>query len=145
MVVIEETVTIKASTDTVWALLIDPCAWSGWCSVTGDALGPSRGAMVGRPIQFSIKVMGVRILLEPTVEVVEEKSRLVWGGTKFGVRSRHEFLLISDSEGTRLESRERLWGLPTYLPGFPLAHLKKLTRIMLNELKQAAEATGEVS
>jgi uncharacterized protein YndB with AHSA1/START domain len=145
MAIIEETVHIDAPPGAVWSLLTDPASWPQWCSVIADAEGPATGVRKGSPIRFTLYIMGVRFTVEPTIEVVQKNTRLVWSGTKFGVRSRHEFRFSSTSGKTRLESFERLWGIPTLIPGFPLSHLKKLTHIMLTELKQAAEVGSGVS
>jgi uncharacterized protein YndB with AHSA1/START domain len=142
---IGETVFIKASPARVWSLLSDTRTWPDWSSAIVASEGNLCKAKLNCSIAFSVCIMGVHFTVEPIIEELEENFRIVWTGKTFGVHSRHEFRFIKEKNGTRLESTEELSGLPIYLPGFPIDSIQELTRIMLNELREAAEALEELS
>jgi len=142
---VRETVFIEAPSAKVWSLLTDTRTWPEWSSAIVASEGYVCKAELNCSIRFSVSILGVQFSVEPIIEVLEENSRIVWTGTTFGVHSRHEFRFFEKDNGTLVESKEELTGLIIYLPGFPMETIRELTRIMLTELKEAAEAQDTVS
>jgi hypothetical protein len=141
--VIEESIVIRADIEKIWTTLTDLTCWKDWNSGLKDARGETGQLSSGEKFTFCIRPFVFPVRLQPVIEEVVPEERLVWKGSKFGIFSRHEFLLRHIGEGVRVTSRETLRGLPLMFGSlsFPLWKVRELTVGMLNDLKKAVETT----
>ncbi len=139
--IIEESIVIRADIEKIWTTLTDLTCWKDWNSGLMDATGETGQLSSGEKFAFCIRPFVFPVRLRPVIEEVVPKERLVWKGWKFGIFSRHEFLLRQTGEGVLVISRETLRGLPVMFGrfSFPLWKVRELTARMLNDLKKAAE------
>lgn len=139
--IIEESIVIRADIEKIWTTLTDLTCWKDWNSGLMDATGETGQLSSGEKFAFCIRPFVFPVRLRPVIEEVVPKERLVWKGWKFGIFSRHEFLLRQTEEGVLVISRETLRGLPVMFGrfSFPLWKVRELTARMLNDLKKAAE------
>jgi hypothetical protein len=141
--VIEESVVIGADIEKIWTVLTDLTCWKDWNSGLMDAAGETGQLSSGEKFTFCIRPFVYPVRLRLVIEEAAPKERLVWKGWKFGIFSRHEFLLQQTGEGVRMISRETLRGLPLVFGSrfFPIWKVRELTVGMLNDLKKAVETT----
>jgi len=141
--IIEESIDIRADIEKIWTKLTDLTCWKDWNSKLMDATGETGQLSSGEKFTFCIRPFVFPVRLRPIIEEVVPKERLVWKGWKFGIFSRHEFLLRHTGEGVRVTSRETLRGLPLMFGSlsFPLWKVRELTVGMLNDLEKAVETT----
>jgi uncharacterized protein YndB with AHSA1/START domain len=139
--VIEESILISADINEVWGTLTDLACWKDWNSGLTVAAGETGRLVSGKKFTFCIRPFVFPVRLRTVIEEIIPNERLVWRGWKFGIFSRHEFLLRQTGEGVSVTSRETLRGLPL-LPGGPAftkGTVRNLTIAMLNDLKKASE------
>lgn len=138
---IEESVLIKADLDTVWNTFSDLSCWKDWNRIAQD-VSPDRGPMQeGERFSFCLRPFDVPVTIEPVIDEVTPRERVVWSGEKYGLRSRHEFLFQRAANGVLVTSRESFGG-PALLFGkrlFPEKIVRDLTIAMLRQLKDAVE------
>ena len=139
--VIEESILIRADITVVWKTLTDLACWKDWNQGLREASGETDHLAAGEKFTFCIRPFLFPVRLKPVVEEVVPNERLVWKGWKFGIFSRHEFLLRRTAEGVSVTSRETLWGPPLIFGNlsFPLWRVRELTVKMLNDLKNSVE------
>jgi hypothetical protein len=139
--IIEESIVIRADIEKIWTALTDLTCWKEWNSGLMDAVGQTGQLTSGEKFTFCIRPFSFPVRLRPVIEEVLPKERLVWKGWKFGIFSRHEFLLRQTGEGVRVISRETLRGLPLVFGSlsFPVWKVRELTVGMLSDLKKAVE------
>ena len=139
--VIEESILIRADITVVWKTLTDLTCWKEWNQGMREASGETGHLAAGEKFTFCIRPFLFPVRLKPVVEELVPNERLVWKGWKFGIFSRHEFLLRQTGEGVQVTSRETLRGLPLILGNisFPIWKVRELTIGMLNDLKTAVE------
>ncbi len=138
---IEESVLINADIRKIWKTFTDLNCWVDWNTVATNASSGSGRIEEGEKFTFCLRPFTVPIVLEPKIEEVVPREKVVWSGTKFGIFSRHEFLFQQAVNGVLVTSRETFRGLPLLLSGltFPESTVRELTVGMLNDLKRAAE------
>lgn len=139
---IVESVLIKADMARVWTTFTDVSCWKDWNRTTCDASAASGRLREGEKIGFCLRPFAVPVTIEPVIKEVAKHERVVWSGSRFGVRSRHEFLFQQVANGVLVTSREKFTGLPLLLGGAPLAEKigRELVAKMLQELKAACES-----
>ncbi|MHB8846478.1 MAG: SRPBCC family protein [Nitrospirota bacterium] len=139
--IIEESVLISADIETIWTTFTDLTCWAEWNTVASKAASDSGRIEEGARFSFCLRPFSVPIVLEPMIEEVVPREKVVWTGTKFGIFSRHEFLFQQVANGVLVTSRETFRGLPLLFGGvtFPEAMVRELTVGMLSDLKKAAE------
>jgi hypothetical protein len=83
----------------------------------------------------------VPITIEPKIEKVVPREKVVWSGGRFGITSRHEFLFQQARNGVLVTSREQFSGFPLRLGGKPLTEKisRDLVVLMLQQLKKTCE------
>jgi len=139
--IIEESVLIDADIRKIWKTFTDLTCWAGWNTVATDAASGSGRLEEGEKFTFCLRPFSVPVLIEPKIEEVVPREKVVWTGTKFGIFSRHEFLFQQASNGVLVTSRETFRGLPLLFGGaaFPEGTVRELTVGMLKDLKKASE------
>jgi len=139
--VIEESILINADLRKIWKTFTDLTCWADWNTVAIGAESVSGRLEEGERFTFCLRPFSVQILIEPKIEEVVPREKVVWTGTKFGIFSRHEFLFQQVANGVLVTSRETFRGLPLLFGGltFPEDTVRELTTDMLNDLKKAAE------
>ena len=138
---IEESVLINADLKNIWKTFTDLTCWADWNTVACDASSASGRIEEGERFTFCLKPYSVPIVIEPKIEEVVPREKVVWTGAKFGIFSRHEFLFQKVANGVLVTSREAFRGLPLLFGGltFPEGMVRELTVGMLKDLKKAAE------
>ena len=138
---IEESVLIHGDLNQIWTTFTDLTCWADWNTVAGKVASDSGRLEEGEKFTFCLRPFSVPIMIEPKIEEVVPKEKVVWTGTKFGIFSRHEFLFQQVANGVLVTSRENFRGLPLLFGGrtFPEGTVRELTVGMLNDLKKAAE------
>lgn len=139
--VIEESVLIDAKMETVWEAFTDLSCWRDWVRVVTEIEGDGTDRMrEGGTFRFCIRPFSLPIHIEPLVEEVVPRERVVWSGSKFGVFARHEFIFRETGDGVLLTSRETFSGAGSLM--FPERTIRELTASILGDLKEAAEIMG---
>jgi hypothetical protein len=143
-VIIEESILIRADIDKVWGTLTEPACWKDWNSGLTTAAVETGRLVSGERFTFFIRPFALPVRVRTVIEEIVPNERLVWKGRKFGIYSRHEFLLKQTGEGVVVTSRETLRGLPLLLGGFAITKdtVRRLTISMLSDLQKACE-TGD--
>src|SRR5512137_1057373 len=138
---IEESVLINGDLKTIWKTFTDLTCWADWNTVAGKVVSDSGRIEEGERFAFCLRPFSVPIIIEPKIEEVVSREKVVWTGTKFGIFSRHEFLFQQVANGVLVTSRETFRGLPILFGGvtFPEGTVRELTVGMLTDLKKAAE------
>jgi ligand-binding SRPBCC domain-containing protein len=139
--VIEESIIISASIEKVWDIFTDLTCWKNWCSVIEDVSADGKRLEEGNSFKCCIRPFDIPMNLEPLVEEVIPRERIVWTGKKHGVSARHEFTFQINNGQVLLTSREAFSGLfmsPLRFL-FPKKKLQELSLRMLKEVKTAAE------
>jgi hypothetical protein len=140
--VIEESVRINANIERVWEIFIDLSRWRGWNTALNVVSSIENGPIAeGKSFTCVMRPLVFAVHLKPLAIEVLPCKKVVLSGNKFGIRARHEFLFNGNKEKTTVTSRETFTGIPPALPGwiFVQRKIKKLTRSMLQDLKNAAE------
>ena len=142
---IEEVLLVDAPLEIVWKTFVDLARWADWNSVLKDARFDGGGIEKGCTFRCYVKPYAFPIYFEPKIEEVLPLEKIVWTVEKFGIRSRHEFLLSRKDRSTEVRSREVFSGIPVRLAGllFPLERLRELNSDFLRDLKNAAEQGAE--
>lgn len=156
--VVEESVIIQAPLDKVWGLFTDFSCWQEWSatmtdvSVVEGAEGEDgaggeggKGPVAlheGKRFSFCIRPFSFPTNVEPMIEELIPKKRVVWSGTKYGIFSRHEFIFDKTKKGVKVTSRETFGGpaMAAWRLVFPEETFREITRRILNELREASEA-----
>ena len=142
MVCIEDEVEIGAPLEKVWASFTDLTCWADWNTVL-TKVQPHSGSCIDAGGHFACCVtpFGVPVFFETRIDEISPMERIVWTGSKYMIRGRHEFLFTENDGKVRLFSREVLTGLPVAFGGifFPLWRFRTLTREFLEDLKKYAE------
>lgn len=139
--IIEESVLIDANIEKIWKTFTDITCWADWNTVASRAASGSGRIEEGAKFTFCLRPFSVPIMIEPKIEEIVPREKVVWTSTRFGIFSRHEFLFQELANGVLVTSRETFRGLPLLLGGlaFPESTVREMTVVMLNDLKKAAE------
>jgi hypothetical protein len=139
--VIEESVLINADLAKIWKTFTDLTCWADWNTVATDAASGSGRLEEGDTFTFRPRLFSVPITIEPKIEEVVLREKVVWSDGRFGITSRHEFLFKQARNGVLVTSREHFSGLPLLLGGKPLTEKvsRDLVVLMLQQLKKACE------
>ena len=139
--VVEESITIKASLDKVWKTFTDLACWADWNTVLRNVSADDASMEKGETFKFCIRPFMFPIYLEPILEEVIPNERVVWSGSIFGIFSRHEFFFEEAAGEVLVKSREAFKGitLDNLAFVFPKWRIKEMTKALLKDLKEAAE------
>jgi len=138
---IEESVLINADLKKIWKTFTDLTCWADWNTVAREVASDSGRIEEGDRFTFCLRPFSVPIMIEPKIEEVVPREKVVWTGTKFGIFSRHEFLFQQVANSVLVTSRETFRGLPLLFGSlaFPESTVRELTVGMMNDLKKASE------
>jgi hypothetical protein len=146
MVSIEDEVVISASLEKVWESFTDLTCWADWNSVL-TKVKPHSGSCIDADGSFTCCVtpFGVPVFFETRIDEISPMERIVWTGSKYMIRGRHEFLFTEKDGRVRLFSREVLSGPPVAFGGifFPLWRFRTLTREFLEGIRKYAEGESQ--
>jgi len=139
---IEEAILINADLAKIWKTFTDLTCWADWNTVATGAASVSGRLEEGGTFTFCLRPFSVPITIEPKIEEVVPREKVVWSGGRFGITSRHEFLFQQVTGGVLVTSREHFSGLLLLLGGKPLTEKisRDLVVLMLQELKKACES-----
>jgi hypothetical protein len=139
--VIEEAILISADLGRIWQTFMDLTCWANWNTVATDAASDSGSLEQGKTFTFCLRPFSVPIMIEPKIEEVVPREKVIWSGGRFGITSRHEFLFQQARNGVLVTSREYFSGFPLLLGGKPLTEKisRDLVVLMLRQLKKACE------
>ncbi len=139
--VIEESVLITAPLEKVWDTFTDLTCWKEWSTVLTNVSAESERLTEGKRFKFCIRPFDIPVHLEPVVEEIIPKKRIVWTGSKHGISARHEFIFQKKDGKVLLLSRETFSGIVIkplkFL--FPKRKIREISILMLKEVKAAAE------
>jgi len=137
--VVEETIEINAGIGAVWDAFIDLTCWEEWNTVLTNVATESESIREGEKFSCSLRFFSVPLFLEPEIEEVAPRQKVVWKGEKYGISSRHEFIFTKIDGRVRVTSRETFSGpvLSSFL--LPRREIRRLTRALLRDLKKASE------
>jgi hypothetical protein len=139
--VIEESVLINADINKIWKTFTDLTCWADWNSIATDVASGSGRLEAGERFTFCLRPFDLPIKIEPKIEEVVPREKVVWTGSRFGIFSRHEFLFQQAANGVLVTSREAFRGLPLHLGGKGITEKvsRDLVVLMLQQLKKACE------
>ncbi len=128
---------IHASPETVWKILTDVNAWTGWhkdisqANLTGHATPGET---------FVWKINGSKI--KSTFSRAEENKVLGWTGKTFGATAIHNWFLETKNDGTLVRVEESMEGwLISLLSSMMNKSLKEGITYWLHQLKMESEKT----
>ncbi len=139
--VIEDSVLIDASIEGVWDTFTDLTCWKNWCTILEGLSSDHKQMTEGARFKCSIRPFDIPLDLEPVIEEVVLHRRIVWSASRQGISARHEFTFEQKGDKVLVTSRETFSGLfmnPIRFL-FPKKKIKKLSGMMLNEVKEEAE------
>jgi ligand-binding SRPBCC domain-containing protein len=139
--IISESILIEAPVKKVWNIFTDLTCWKDWSTVFSDVSYESDRLTEGENFKFCIRPFSFPLQIEPVVEEMLPEQRIVWSGSKHGIRARHEFLFAERNGKTLLTSREifKLNWMKRLFFHIPRKRLHKLSVLMLQDLKYASE------
>ena len=139
--IIEHSVVIYAPIGTVWSIFTDLTCWEDWTSVIENVSSTHGRLREGKSFKFCIRPFVFPIKITPVVEELVPHRRIVWAGRKHSISARHEFIFEDRGESVELLSREvfTIGLLKRLFFHLPKKKLHKLSIMMLNDLKHAAE------
>jgi len=129
---------IEAPLDTVWRLHTDVNAWPTWQTEITDAhiegtLEPGRS--------FDWTSYGFSVT--STVYELDERSRVLWGGTSGGITGVHEWLFSETPNGVKVTTSESFSGEPVEADAAGMQTVLDTSLVAwLGHLKAAAESSA---
>jgi len=139
--VIEDSILINASIEQVWVTFTDLTCWKNWCTILDGVSSDYKQMTEGARFKCSIRPFDIPLDLEPVIEEIVLHRRIVWSASKQGISAWHEFTFEQKGDTVLVTSRERFSGLllnPLRFL-FPKKKIKKLSIMMLKEVKEEAE------
>ena len=140
--VIEESIIIHAPLPKVWETFTHITCWNDWNTVLRN-VSPDKTEILaeGGKVRFCIYPFHFPVYLEPVIEKVIPRKRVVWTSAKYGISAHHAFIFEQVEKGILVTSRETFKGIPVKTLGllFPEWRLRELTVSFLKDLKGAAE------
>jgi len=138
---VEESIIIDAALQKVWDTFTDLACWADWNTVMKDVAFGTPRMEEGTSFKCTLRPFFFPIHVEPKIEVIVPREKIVWTGEKHGVTSRHEFIFSETSEGVNVTSKEEFDGSPEGTIAMLLTSTKvsELTRKLLHELREEAE------
>ena len=127
---------IEAPLGVVWRLHADVNAWPTWHSdiTTTHLVGPFEPGSSFDWTSYGFSVTS-------TIYAVDDRSRVLWGGTASGITGVHEWAFEETSSGTHVTTNESFAGEPVEAdPATMQTQLDASLVAWLAHLKQAAES-----
>jgi hypothetical protein len=140
--VVEESIQIRGSIEQVWGTFTDLTCWVDWNTVLkGVASSQTEVMSEGNRFKCCMRPFAFPIYFEPTIEGIDPYKRIVWTGSKYGIRAVHEWFFRQHEKGVEVVSKETFTGLPILaFRLFSKTTIRKMTRAMLDDLRRAAES-----
>jgi hypothetical protein len=141
--VIQEKIEISAPLHLVWQVFSNLADWGAWntvcqdcCLVSGQEMAP------GSCFSFKLRPYYLPIKITPQITTCEAGREVVWEGKRLGVHAVHCFEFQEVGDRVVVTSTENFGGPLFFLSRllFIPQHLHRLTKKLLAEIKQAAEA-----
>ena len=140
--VIEESIIIHAPLPKVWKTFTDITRWDDWNTVLKNVSRDRTEILAeGGKVRFCIYPFHFPVYLEPVIEKVILRKKVVWTSKKYGISALHAFIFAQVENGVLVTSRETFRGISVKALGFlfPEWRLRELTVSFLKDLKGAAE------
>jgi len=141
--VIQEKIEISAPLNVVWHVFSSLAEWGTWNSVCQDCcLVTSQEMEAGACFSFKIRPYYLPIKISPQITKCEAGREVVWEGRRLGIHAVHRFYFQEIDDRVVLTSTEKFGGPLFFLARllFIPQQLHRLTKKLLAEIKQAAEA-----
>jgi Polyketide cyclase / dehydrase and lipid transport len=127
---------IEAPLDTVWRLHLDVNAWPTW---QADITAAHIDGTFEPGISFDWTSYGFSVT--STVYDVNERTRVLWGGTSGGITGVHEWLFTETAAGVHVTTTESFAGEPVEADAPGMRTLLDASLVAwLGHLKTAAES-----
>lgn len=139
--IISESIVINAPLTKVWDNFTDLTCWKEWSTVMSNVSSETERLTEGKSFKFCIRPFTFPVNVEPVVEELITEQRIVWTGSRHGIKARHEFLFEEKNGKTLLTSNE-LFKINWFKRLFfhiPKKRLHRLSVLMLQDLKDACE------
>lgn len=134
-------ITIQASPEVIWNILIQAQNWAQW-NPLADRVEGTAPLELGRPLRWRSKGLWIK----STPEEIQPAQRLVWRGATFGTQAWHSWELSHAAEGMKVFTEERFEGwLVRLFPRKFQGELDKALRVWLESLKAEAESLSTSS
>lgn len=143
--IIEHSITIKADMETVWNIFTDLTCWQDWNRVINDISSDHDRLTEGKQFRFCVRPFNLPVYIEPVVNEIIPKQKVVWSGNKHGIRARHEFIFFRDENAVHLTSREefRVNFVSRLYFHITIKKLHQMSIEMLQQLKDVSESTRD--
>lgn len=139
--IVEESIFINADVDKVWDTFTDLTCWKNWNSIIRDVDSECTCLTEGFHFVCNFRPFFFPINVRIEIKKVKHKKSISWVARKTGLLAEHLFDFQKKENGVIVTSREKFDGFVIRNAKFlvPKQKIQKLTRIFLNELKNAVE------
>ena len=143
--IIEHSITIKAEIETVWNIFTDLTCWQDWNRVIDNISSDHDRLTEGKQFRFCVRPFNLPVYIEPVVNEIIPRQKVVWSGKKHGIRAHHEFIFSCQENAVLLTSREEFRFNPVSRIYFHITmkELHQMSIEMLQQLKVASESAGD--
>ena len=140
--IIEESIIIHSTMETLWKTFIDLSCWMSWNTVMKHVSSDEQLLTNGSNLKCSFRPFLFPVEVRISVVEVIPFERIVWSTRKKGLFTFHEFFFQTHEKGVIVTSKETFTGLLTKGSGFllPVKRMQTLTKIFLKDLKKASES-----
>jgi uncharacterized membrane protein len=137
-VIARHEIDIEAPVQTVWKLHLDVNAWPTWQT---DITAAHIDGTLEPGVSFDWTSYGFSVT--STVYDVDERTRVLWGGTSGGITGVHEWLFSERPGGVRVITNESFAGKPVEADAPGMQTLLDASLVAwLGHLKAAAESSA---
>ena len=141
--VIQEKIEISAPLHLVWQVFASLRDWHNWNSVCQDCcIIEGREMAAGTCFSFTLRPYYLPIKIDPQITRCESGREVVWEGKRLGIHAVHRFEFREIGDKVIVTSIENFGGPLFFFSRllFIPQKLHRLTKKLLAEMKQAAEA-----
>ncbi len=134
------TVTVNASSESVWKALTDAYRWPEWCRVCPSVSGAPDAWSPGGVLSFKLRLAGVAVPFNVRLSDVESGRRVSWVSTKFSITAVRTISLEPRDAGITVTDHKR-FSSPVVPVGvyYPRFLIRRMTESWLHDLKAEAE------
>jgi hypothetical protein len=140
---IQEKIEISAPLNLVWQEFSTLADWGNWNSVCQDCcLVAGQEMATGTCFSFKLRPYYLPIKITPQITTCEAGREVVWEGKRLGIHAVHRFEFQEVGDRVVVTSTENFGGPLVFFSRllFIPHQLHRLTKQLLAEMKQAAEA-----
>ena len=140
--IIREDIVVRAPLETVWNTFSCLEDWGSWNNVCRTCtIDTGEGLEQGTCFSFTVRPYNLPIRISPTVTHCDPGRKVVWAGSRLGIRAEHTFLFEEKDGAVTVTSIEEFSGSLLLLSRmlFVPQRLHRLTRQLLAEIKNQSE------